>query len=364
MATNLANKGHKVWVITNKITDENYQLAENIKLVFVKPDLRYSGGLPTSFLDNIQYSINAIIAGLKIIKKEKIDIIHSNNFSPALAGSLLSLLTSKPHITAVWDIFSLCGKDYWNEWTKQTGISKIHGIIGPLFEKMILKLPHDAIHTISEASKDDLLKYGAKKPIHIIQPAIENIEQKNNHVDSFQFIYIGRLVFYKNIEVIIKAVNLAKKKEPKIKLVIIGGGPHKKTLEDLVHSLSLQSNIEFKGYVTAEEKAQLISSSIALTFPSLCEGFGLVILEAFQQKKPVLVSDIRPMSDIVSHKNTGFVLDPHSEEVWAEHLLEIMHDIQLAAKMGQNGYNLLEGSYSQDNMIDKILTMYKSVLRN
>ncbi|MGH2612907.1 MAG: glycosyltransferase, partial [Rhabdochlamydiaceae bacterium] len=98
--------------------------------------------------------------------------------------------------------------------------------------------------------------------------------------------------------------------------------------------------------------------------PSLCEGFGLGILEAFQQKKPVLVSDIRPMSDIVSHKSTGFVLDPHSEEAWAEHLLELTQDIQLAAKMGQNGYHLLEMSYSQDNMIDKILTMYKSVLRN
>lgn len=364
MATNLAKKGHRVWVITNKITDERYQLAENVNLVFVKPNLKYSGGLPTSFQDNISYSINATMAGLRIIKKEKIDIIHSNNFSPALAGSFLSLLTSKPHITSVWDIFSLCGKDYWNEWVKQTGISRIHGIIGPLFEKIILKLPHDAIHTISEASKDDLQKYGEGKPIHIIQPAIENVAQKNNYINSFQFIYIGRLVFYKNIEVLIKAIGLARKEEPEIKLVIVGGGPHRKTLEDLVHSLGLEKNIEFMGYVTAEEKLQLISSSVALAFPSLCEGFGLVILEAFQQKKPVLVSDIRPMSDIVSHRNTGFVLNPYSEETWAGHMLELAQNNQLASKMGQNGYHLLEQSYSQDTMIDKILAMYKSVLRN
>ncbi|MDE1727528.1 MAG: glycosyltransferase family 4 protein, partial [Thaumarchaeota archaeon] len=85
----------------------------------------------------------------------------------------------------------------------------------------------------------------------------------------------------------------------------------------------------------AEEKLQLISSSVALAFPSLCEGFGLVILEAFQQKKPVLVSDIRPMSDIVSHRNTGFVLNPYSEETWAGHMLELAQNNQLASKMGQ-----------------------------
>ena len=66
----LAENHHKVWVITNRISNEQYMEHENIKLIFVKPTLEYKGGLPPAFSDNLRYVINAIKEGLKIIKKE------------------------------------------------------------------------------------------------------------------------------------------------------------------------------------------------------------------------------------------------------------------------------------------------------
>ena len=113
IAKKLAEENHRVFVITNRIEGEQYQKHDNITLVFVPPTLRYQGGLPPGFSDNIRYAINATIQGLKIIKSEKIDVIHSNNFAPAVAGSVLSSITSRPHITTVHDIFSLCGRNYW-----------------------------------------------------------------------------------------------------------------------------------------------------------------------------------------------------------------------------------------------------------
>ena len=97
-------RGQQVCYYVYKIAGKNYQEHKNIKVIFVPPVLQYKGGLPPRFSDNIRYSINAIRQGLKIIKNENIDIIHSNNFAPALAGSILSSLTSKPHITTNYDI--------------------------------------------------------------------------------------------------------------------------------------------------------------------------------------------------------------------------------------------------------------------
>lgn len=360
IAKNLANNGHKVWVITNRIVDENYENHKNIELIFVKPDLKYEGGLPPSFLDNIRYFINSIVVGLKLIKSKKIDIIHSNNFSPAISGSMLSYFTSIPHITSIWDIFSLCGKNYWSEWAKQTGISKMHAIIGPYFEKLILKLPHVAIHTISEASKDDLIKFGAKKSIYMIPPSIQSNPLQGFSSNARQFVYVGRLVFYKNVEVVLKAIKIVKEVEPDIKLIIVGSGPHKKNLEELTIMLGLEDNVEFRGYVSLNEKSELIAKSNALVFPSLCEGFGLVILEAFDQSRPALVSDIRPLSDIVTDKKNGFVLDPQNENQWADYLLQIIRNPQEASTMGNNGHHTLMRSYNEEAMYQKIIEMYSN----
>lgn len=360
MAKELSKNNHNVWIITNKIIEEDYP-HEN-KIIFVKPDLEYKGGLPPKFFDNIRYSINSIIEGRKLIKKEKIDIIHSNNFSPALAGAVLSFLTKTPHVTSVWDIFTLCGKNYWSKWVEQSNVSKIHEIVGPKFEKFILKIKNDAIHTISEATKEDLMKFGSKKPIHVILPSIEHNEKIDSDSNPLHFVCIGRLVFYKNIEVLIRAFSHIKKNEPEAKLILIGGGPHKTILQKMVNQLNLEKNIEFRGFVTDREKIEIISKSNCLLFPSLCEGFGLVILEAFSQAKPVLVSKIRPMSDIIQHGETGYVLDPQDEMDWAEKILELIKNPIFSTKMGRNGFQILSEKYDQRKMYDKILEMYHTVI--
>lgn len=360
LAKKLAENGHNVWVITNKIFGEEYLVHKNIHLVFVKPDLKYNGGIPPSFLDNFRYVINTITHGRRITKHKRIDIIHSNNFSPVLAGSILSCFSKISHVTTIHDVFSMCGKNYWKKWGNQSNISKINVFFAPLFEKMMIKLKHDCIHTVSETSKDDLVKFGAKKPIHVIHNSIEHhkIAESRNPISN-QFVYVGRLVFYKNLEIVIKAVNIARKSDPNIKLIIIGGGPHKNILEKLVSDLGLSSNVEFKGYVSATEKVQIIASSSALAFPSLCEGFGLVILEAFDQSRPVIVSDIRPMSDIVSNGVNGFVLDPHDENKWADCFLQIIKNPQTVSEMGRNGNQVLQTFYNQESMYKKIIEMYE-----
>ena len=359
----LAEHDHKVWVITNKILNEEYPAHKNIELIFVPPVINYKGVLPPTFVGNIRYFVNAARVGMKIIKKEKIDLIHSNNFSPSLAGSLLSFVTSKSHVITVHDIFSLCGKDYWKLWGKQSQVSKINVFLGPIFEKLMIRLRYNCIHTVSNTTKDDLLQFGAKKPIYVIHNSVDVQPNPNPvEVNPYQFIYVGRLVFYKNLEVVIKAVHIARKIEPKVKLIIVGSGPHQKTLEGLSKKMQLEDNIEFKGHVDEKEKVDLISSSCALVFPSLCEGFGLVILEAFAQNKPVLVSDMKPMSDIVSHEKTGYVINPHDEKQWSKFLLEIINNPEKSRILGKNGAQLFAATYNQDSFYQNIVKMYSEII--
>jgi len=215
---------------------------------------------------------------------------------------------------------------------------------------------------VSDATKDDLIKLGIKKPIFVIPNAIEFSEFLPRKINPYQFIFVGRLVFYKNLEVVIRAIDIVRKKQSKIKLIIVGGGPHKKSLVKLTSKLKLEKNVEFKGYVSSEEKLKLMGESTALVFPSLLEGFGIVILESFSQKRPVLVSNVRPLSDIVSSK-TGYVLDPHNEVEWANAMLEFIENPDIVNSMGSKGFKELDEKYSLQKMYERIFSMYEDVAK-
>jgi len=177
-----------------------------------------------------------------------------------------------------------------------------------------------------------------------------------------QFVYLGRLVFYKNVEVILQAFKTVAKEFSDAKLIIAGDGPHKDSLEKLVKKLNIENNIIFAGYVTPQQKAKLLAESNALLFPSLIEGFGLVMLESFQQQRPVLVSDIPPMSDIVENNKTGLVIDPHDEKKWANTIIWLIKNPEESDTMGKNGNKILKEKYNQELFYENLIKMYKLVL--
>ena len=362
MAKKLTQNGHKVWVITNNVKGEIYPKSDSLKIITVSPTLEYQGGLPPTFLDNIKYVINTFNAGKKIIKSQNIDIIHSNNFSPSLAGSLISYFTKKPHIITIFDIFSQNGKDFWQKWINQTNVSKINAMLVPWFEKILMKTSYDAIYTISDASKEDILKMYTKKPIYNIPPSIEYAIELNEKIIPSQFVCVSRLVFYKNLEIIIKAISVVTKLIPQCKLIIIGDGPNKESLEILVKKLELEKNIIFKGYSTSEDKMKIISESNAMLFPSTIEGFGLVILESWQQNRPVLVSNIPPMSDIIEYGKTGLIIDPNDEKKWAEKIIQLIKNPNISDEMGKAGNKVLKIKYNQELFYENLIKMYSDVL--
>ena len=157
---------------------------------------------------------------------------------------------------------------------------------------------------------------------------------------------------------------MLKEKFPKVNLIIIGKGPYRDHLEKLVSQYNLQDNVTFKGHVSEDEKNHLISISQALVLPSLFEGFGLVILEAFMQKKPALVSDVRPLSDIVEHQKTGLVISPKNEKAWEKALEFALANPERLARMGELGKKILEERYNLDIFWEQLETMFKSVKKD
>jgi len=357
----LARNGHNVWVITNKLEGVNYIEHPNIKIIFVSSHL-LSDLKKWKQKYKINFIFPAINKGRKIIKNEKIDLIHSNLFEPAYAASILSSITSVPHILTIHDTTPI-KKEFLEDWKKQKKNSKLKIFFGTLIFKTVFKLKHDAIHTVSNKTKEDLEKFYKNKPIHVIQNSIPIKSAQKVPVVPFQFVYVGRLTLHKNLPLALRAIKKLASKYPKIKLIIAGDGDYRKHLEKIVSALGIQQNVVFKGHVTEDEKYRLLASSQALVFPSLFEGFGLVILEAFMQKKPVLVPNVRPLSDIVEDQKTGWILGKNDEGQWAKTIENIIENPKISIKMGNQARKVLEEKYSIEVFYQNILNMYQTVLK-
>lgn len=369
IAKKLAAKGHKVYVIRHKTRGENCSIRlSNMKVYDINPSLEYKGGLPSTLNQNLLYIYNAVRLGLKVIKKEKIDVIHANTYTPVFVGVILSRLTGRPIIITIHDVAFTNGLIFWKQWMKQfnTSFPSLLSLVSYIGELLTFKLPVNVIHTVSETSREDILKIQNKKPVVVIPNGLDLTMYSFNDADTRYddyIVYIGRCVYYKNLEVIIKAMKIVLEKNPKSKLIVIGDGPMRHSWEKLANDYGVMSNIIFKGYLSHEEKIDILKGATALVLPSVWEGFGMVVLEAWALKKPVLVAKVKPLSDIVTHGKDGFHANPFEPAKWAEYLEALLRDKNLARQMGEAGYVKLVNNFSVHNAINKLEDLYIRLTR-
>lgn len=363
-AKELAKRGHRVISIAQKLDGTlDVEFLEGITVFRTGSSIAYRGGLPTTVRSNFDFLAKATLKGLGIASRNHIDIIHSNTFVPVLSGFCCAELLKKPHVVTFHDVYFLKRESFWARWGSEGQSTGLISFLGPLVEKVLLRLPKTMYHTVSKTSKEDLLLAGVKN-VTVIPNGIslDDYSAESADYDKFQCIFVGRLVFYKNLDSVIRAFKEVVVAVPKSKLIVVGDGPMKSRWEDLVNSLGLGRNIIFVGRVSHEEKEHLVSNSAFLVQPSVVEGFGIVLLEAFACKKPAIVSCVKPLTEIIEDGVDGCVVPPFNVEAWAERMIFLFTDAVRAKEMGVHGREKLERNYTIPKVVDQLEVMYSRLL--
>jgi glycosyltransferase involved in cell wall biosynthesis len=378
----LARKGHNVQVVTHMLQGtKRSEIVENIRIHRVGSEIVYSDTtlLPSTIRNRLGYLVLATKKGREIILKSKnkgenIDLIHSNLYVPALSGHICARFYRIPHVITFHDVFLAHDKEFWKDWmSKQIGGGApfYASTFAKLIERLILRLNVSAFHTVSEASMQDLMNFGvAASKISVIPNGIDVSQyQDKNDIPSYTqlvepptAVFVGRLVFYKNVETVIKAYQNVIKVIPNAQLIIIGVGPHKDNL--IKASQGMSDNIKFAGRISHEEKVKIIKRSSFMVFPSFIEGFGIAIIEAFACRKPVLVSDVRPSRDIVRDGYTGYVLPTFNIPAWTDKIIELFNKRDKLEEMGRNAYVEVLLNYQIEKVASRTEKLYENIILN
>jgi glycosyltransferase involved in cell wall biosynthesis len=172
--------------------------------------------------------------------------------------------------------------------------------------------------------------------------------------DVFVYGYIGQLIPRKGLVSLINA--FARLDDPRKRLCIVGEGPQRAELEELVSSRNEMERVQFLGY--REDRLELLKCFDAFVLPSSLEGIPRCLMEAMAAGVPVLASNIPGCTDLVSPGDTGLLFD-FGDEVGIEHALaQVSGDTELAERFARNGRQLVNDRYSAAAMASNYTELY------
>ncbi len=167
---------------------------------------------------------------------------------------------------------------------------------------------------------------------------------------------VCRLVEQKGIPYALEAFQGICARFPAARLVIAGDGAMAAQLRRLAETLGVANRVYWLGW--RSDAARLIAAFDIMLMPSLWEGFGLVLLEAMARRVPVIASHISAIPEVVSHGETGILIQPRDVRALAAAIARLLDDPPLRKHMGLLGAARLEEHFSIPQMVDGTMAVY------
>ena len=229
--------------------------------------------------------------------------------------------------------------------------NKIKRIAKSLYLNLIFRNPHIFGLAGGTVTHKDLFRhYGMAENRIFLMPMMVNNEKfaftRDNKNEIFKFLYVGRIVSVKNIQILLDAFVRNFKDDPKVELHIVGIG---ELLQSYKTTYSTYKNIVFEGSKYGKELADVYRKADAFVLPSAFEPWGLVVNEAMSAGLPCIVSDqVGAAWDLVDEKNTGFIFKYDNIEDLSDKMKTISSDSELYMKFSRNSYRMMHNYWNYE----------------
>ena len=360
-------------VVLSLLENINPESFELIPVIFTRPNQmnnkffkhikKITARYHEIFVDNYSFKylnpIVNLIETYKLLKQEKIDIIHTHGYRADVIGVCLSKLIGLP-------IISTCHGFITND--RSLLVYKLMDFIALRFFNKII--------TVSESIKSQLIKSGIKESLIavILNAVTVNINEtkliRERHdkrrlfkINDKEVVigYIGRLSVEKGIQYLIEAGEILKEMYEPFKMLIVGDGPAKKELKNLVKQKKLGSEVIFTGFQNDIEN--WIPALDIFVLSSLTEGTPMALLEAMAFKIPVVATNVGGIPKIIKNGINGILVEPGDSSELAREIKLLINDPILQKKIVENANNVIKLQHNVKNWCVLIEELYLSFFK-
>jgi len=290
----------------------------------------------------------------------KFDVLH---FHGAWTPHIL-LLTNKYNIPAVVSPHGAFHKASLQK-------SKIKKLIAKYIYMKRAYQNANCIHALTLQEAQDIRDYGIKNiPIAVIPNGID-LDEKININETLKtkllkiannrrvILSLSRLHLSKGIDILIDAFARLSKQNSNNVLFIVGSGDkdYEVRLMGKIEKLKMQNSIFLLGEMTNNDKNTVYDIADLFVLPSLNEGFGITVLEAYRQKVPVITTTATPFKEI-EEIGCGWFVKPLADDLFLalEEFAKLTN--QELELMGAKGYRWIRHNYSLDLVNKKVEDLY------
>jgi glycosyltransferase involved in cell wall biosynthesis len=338
----LKERGHRVFVASRGGNLLSRMLELGLECVIVPLDTKNE--------ISPKIAISAFMLN-SLIKKEKIDIIHSNSRTTQVLASILS------RRRGVASVFTCHG------FFKPRFIRKIF----PCWGYKVIAISHQVEeHLIGDfkVHRDDVVVVHNGIDIQRfknIDPKFR-AEERNKFglTDSPVVGIVARLSDVKGHIYLLEAMKIVVDKIPQAQLLIVGEGKMRDELINRMGILGIEGNVRLVRH--SEDTRKVLSAIDVFVMPSLQEGLGLALMEAMAAGLAVVGSDIGGIKALINEGENGLLVRPADSHGLAAAILDLLQDEAKRKRLGEEAARFIERSFSQEKMVHETEMVYRECL--
>jgi len=295
----------------------------------------------------------------KLIKEEKIDLIHAQGFLSGILGYILNKLTKVSYIITI----------------QSADFSVYHprlniNIIKWIYQKIEKAIFENAVmgHAVSYHLEKHFHNYKVKKTIVIpngvsqdFKPDLNKKEtRKKMGFDTENLICcVSRLEHKNGTHDVIEAAKYLNGVD--FKIIIIGDGSDREKLEKMIKDFKLENKVFLLGDMVYAEIPKHVALADIFVRPSLAEGFGIVFLEAMAVNVAVIGTPVGGIVDFLKQNENGLMCEPRNPKDIAEKIEILIKNKSLQERLIKNGKKMVDEVYNWDKISRKLISVYKDI---